>query len=199
MRLPRRIVPICVSDPIGSARPFRMARTPAIVVVLTAPRPTSRMPSLPRAGAMSSGGVTIGHYIMRKCAGFCVSRASRREPLPITMSGVRMGERLLQIGVNDSRLAGVVAAKVGLSGHAAIAVADERAASRARDAAAEAGVLADIHVTPLHTLPFDTSGIRRDRHQQCRRTARLCRRGHALTPPPRMSPRAATGRARRRD
>jgi len=85
--------------------------------------------------------------------------AIKRAPLPITMSGVRMGERLLQIGVNDSRLAGVLVAKVGLSGHAAIAVADERAASRARDAAAEAGALADIRVTPLHTLPFDTSGF----------------------------------------
>ena len=55
VRLPRRIVPICVSEPIGLANPLRMARTPAMVVVLTAPRPTSSMPSLPRAGAMSTG------------------------------------------------------------------------------------------------------------------------------------------------
>ena len=48
VRLPRRIVPICVSEPIGFARPLRMAMTPAMVVVLTAPRPTSRTPSLPR-------------------------------------------------------------------------------------------------------------------------------------------------------
>jgi hypothetical protein len=33
VRLPSRIVPICVSDPIGGARLFRMANTPAIVVV----------------------------------------------------------------------------------------------------------------------------------------------------------------------
>src|SRR5262245_19660050 len=55
VRLPRRTVPICVSDPIGLARPFRIASTPAMVVVLTAPRPTSRTPSLPTAGAMSTG------------------------------------------------------------------------------------------------------------------------------------------------
>ena len=54
VRLPRRMVPIWVSEPIGFAKPLRMASTPAIVVVLTAPRPTSRMPSLPRAGAMST-------------------------------------------------------------------------------------------------------------------------------------------------
>src|SRR6266545_7275906 len=55
VRLPRRIVPICVSEPIGLANPLRIAITPAIVVVLTAPRPTSRTPSLPRAGAISTG------------------------------------------------------------------------------------------------------------------------------------------------
>src|SRR5262245_14377470 len=55
VRLPRRTVPICVSEPIGFAKPLRMASTPAMVVVLTAPRPTSRTPSLPRAGAISTG------------------------------------------------------------------------------------------------------------------------------------------------
>src|ERR1700716_3191154 len=55
VRLPRRTVPICVKEPIGLEKPLRIARTPAIVVVLTAPRPTSRMPSLPRAGAISIG------------------------------------------------------------------------------------------------------------------------------------------------
>ena len=55
VRLPRRTVPICVSEPIGLANPLRMASTPAMVVVLTAPRPTSRTPSLPRAGAISTG------------------------------------------------------------------------------------------------------------------------------------------------
>src|SRR6185436_3220524 len=48
------------------ARPLRIAQTPAMVVVLTAPRPTSSTPSLPRAGAIWSGELTIGHYIMRK-------------------------------------------------------------------------------------------------------------------------------------
>jgi len=41
-----------LGDPIGGASPFRMANTPAIVVVATAPRPTSSTPSLPRAGAI---------------------------------------------------------------------------------------------------------------------------------------------------
>jgi ubiquinone/menaquinone biosynthesis C-methylase UbiE len=82
-----------------------------------------------------------------------------REPLPLTMSGVRMGERVLQIGVNDTRLAGALAAKTGLSGHAAIAVPDDERAARARHGATESGVLVDIHVTPLQTLPFPDDGF----------------------------------------
>ena len=66
VRLPRRMVPICVSEPIGFARPLRMAITPAMVVVLTAPSPTSRMPSLPRAGAISTGVDTGKNYIINR-------------------------------------------------------------------------------------------------------------------------------------
>jgi SAM-dependent methyltransferase len=82
-------------------------------------------------------------------------KTAARDPLPVTMSGVRMGERLLQVGVNDARLAGLLAAKVGLSGHAAMIVTDETAAARARAGIAEAGGLVDLHVTGLDALPFE--------------------------------------------
>jgi SAM-dependent methyltransferase len=81
-------------------------------------------------------------------------KTKAREPLPITMTAVRMGERLLQIGVDDPATTGAIAAKVGLSGTAAIAVADEDAAARARSGAAEAGALVDISVTRLEALPY---------------------------------------------
>jgi hypothetical protein len=45
VRLPSRMVPICVSEPMGLPGPLRMSITPAMVVVDTAPRPGSRMPS----------------------------------------------------------------------------------------------------------------------------------------------------------
>jgi ubiquinone/menaquinone biosynthesis C-methylase UbiE len=86
-------------------------------------------------------------------------KTTARDPLPVTMSGVRMGERLLQVGVNDARLAGVLAAKVGLSGHAAMIVRDESAATRARAGIADAGGLVDLHVSPLDTLPFPPDGF----------------------------------------
>ena len=81
-------------------------------------------------------------------------RKSRLERLPVAMSGVRMGERALQIGIDDPSLVGAIAAKVGLSGHAAIAVSDDREAAKARGAAETAGVLVDVHVTPFDALPF---------------------------------------------
>jgi hypothetical protein len=56
------MVPICVNDPIGLAIPLRMASTPAIVVVLTAPKPTSSTPNFPRAGAISTGDGTGQNY-----------------------------------------------------------------------------------------------------------------------------------------
>jgi SAM-dependent methyltransferase len=86
--------------------------------------------------------------------GFLRKSTISREPLPVTMIGVRMGERALQIGVTDVRLAALIAAKPGISGHAAIVAIDERAAERARSAAAESGALVDVHVAPVAALPF---------------------------------------------
>src|SRR6185503_21280680 len=53
--LPRRMVAICVSDPIGLERPRRTFSTPAMRVVATAPRPGVRMPILPVAGRIVGG------------------------------------------------------------------------------------------------------------------------------------------------
>ncbi|MBI4886640.1 MAG: class I SAM-dependent methyltransferase [Acidobacteria bacterium] len=82
-------------------------------------------------------------------------RKSPLERLPVVMSGVRMGERALQIGVGDPSLVGAIAAKVGLSGHASVAVAEARQAERARAAAARAGALVDVQMAPGGgALPF---------------------------------------------
>jgi SAM-dependent methyltransferase len=70
------------------------------------------------------------------------------------MSGVRMGERLLQIGALDAKLAAQLAAKPGISGHVAIVVANEREAVRARAAAAASGALVDVQSAPIDSLPF---------------------------------------------
>ena len=85
--------------------------------------------------------------------------ARQRDPLAVTMSGVRMGERMLQIGIDDPALAGVLAAKTGLSGHAAIVVTNEQDAERATRAAADASALADVRSTSLDRLPFESGSL----------------------------------------
>jgi SAM-dependent methyltransferase len=82
-------------------------------------------------------------------------RTSQIEPFPVAMVGARMGDRVLQVGVDDPATAGLVAAKVGLSGTAAFVVTGEADAERARRAAAEAAALADVKVTSLRRFPFE--------------------------------------------
>ena len=77
------------------------------------------------------------------------------DPLAVTMSGVRMGERLLQIGGVDAKLVAQLAAKPGISGHVAIVVTNERDAERARAAAERSGALVDVQSAPINALPFD--------------------------------------------
>jgi SAM-dependent methyltransferase len=90
---------------------------------------------------------------------FFLRKSKDAERLPIRMSGLRMGERLLQIGVDDPALLGEMAVKTGLSGSASVAVTDEAAAARARTGAARAGALVDLHVTSLEALPFESDAF----------------------------------------
>jgi SAM-dependent methyltransferase len=75
------------------------------------------------------------------------------------MSGIRMGERLLQIGIDDPKLLAAMALKIGLSGSTSVVVSDEAAATRARSGAAGAGALIDLHVGSLDALPFDNEAF----------------------------------------
>ena len=55
VRRPRRIVPICVSEPTGTECPCRTSSTPDITVVATAPMPGVSTPSFPFGGAILTG------------------------------------------------------------------------------------------------------------------------------------------------
>jgi ubiquinone/menaquinone biosynthesis C-methylase UbiE len=77
------------------------------------------------------------------------------EPLAVTMSGVRLGERALQIGLDDAHIAAAIAAKTGMTGQATLVVATDAAAASARSAIAHAGGLGDVLVVgQLHPLPL---------------------------------------------
>lgn len=83
----------------------------------------------------------------------------RRRDSPFTlvvgMTGVKMGDRLVQIGCADAAQLAAVAAKVGLSGRAAAIVANPTAGARVERAAARAGVLVEVTVSPLTRLPVE--------------------------------------------
>ncbi|HEY6547302.1 MAG TPA: methyltransferase domain-containing protein [Vicinamibacteria bacterium] len=78
----------------------------------------------------------------------------KRDPLAVAMSGVRLGERALQVGVDDERLVGQLAAKTGLSGTATCVVPDDHAAARARKGADKVGVHVELLVSPPPHLPL---------------------------------------------
>jgi hypothetical protein len=78
----------------------------------------------------------------------------QRDPLAVTMSGVRLGERALQIGEGDIRLMTLIAAKAGLTGRAAIVVLDDRSAARVRRAVDQ---LAEVGVVDQGSRPEDAA------------------------------------------
>jgi len=79
--------------------------------------------------------------------------------LVIGMTGVKMGDRVVQVGCAHSGRLGAVAVKVGLSGRAVAIVPDESSAARARKGAADAGALVEIEVAPPTGLPIESDGF----------------------------------------
>jgi SAM-dependent methyltransferase len=80
-----------------------------------------------------------------------------RDPLAVTMSGVRLGEKALQIGNCDSRVIALIAAKTGLTGTAVIILLDDNAAARVRRAVDDAGAVAEIGVVDRGERPGDSA------------------------------------------
>lgn len=81
------------------------------------------------------------------------------DPLQVAMTGVRMGERYLQLFCSDATLTRGLAMKTGLSGTAALAAPTQEEASRARAAAGKAGVLIDVQVTSPAVLPWEEAAF----------------------------------------
>jgi ubiquinone/menaquinone biosynthesis C-methylase UbiE len=79
--------------------------------------------------------------------------------LVVGMTGVKMGDRLLQIGCAHGGRLGAVAAKVGLSGRAVAVVPDSDAAARAQKGAESAGVLVEVQVAPTSALPLEDAAF----------------------------------------
>lgn len=129
---------------------------------------------------MSTAGFTAKNYIIRTNAiprgagvpptasavsnlNMAIFRKTTTIPLAVAMTGVKMGDQLVQIGFRDRMLLTDLASKVGFSGRASVVVYHEHEASRARDAAARAGVLVDVEMAnrafPLQSASFDIAVV----------------------------------------
>ena len=109
---------------------------------------------------------------------FLRKSASSREPLPVVMIGLRMGDRAVQIGLADERLMIALASKPGISGRSVVIVDDDREAVRAQSVAADAGTLIETYVAtvalPLDDGAFDVAIVHRAdaRLAECHRVLR---------------------------
>ena len=83
-------------------------------------------------------------------------RGRAMDPLQVSMTGVRMGERFLQIGCHDRALLAGLAAKVGLSGASAVAAFDRHQIKLAEKVGAEVGALIEAKPIDDDALPFET-------------------------------------------
>lgn len=90
---------------------------------------------------------------------FRFKRMKAMDPLQVAMTGVRMGERYLQVFCSDAALTRGLATKTGLSGVAALAAPNEGQARLAKKAADKAGVLIDIKITAPTALTWDAGAF----------------------------------------
>jgi SAM-dependent methyltransferase len=79
--------------------------------------------------------------------------------LLVGMTSVKMGDRIVHIGCAHGRRLAAIAAKVGLSGRAAAFVPDAASAARAEKGAREGGVLVEVEITPLASLPSEAGAF----------------------------------------
>lgn len=79
--------------------------------------------------------------------------------LEVGMAGVKLGDRVAQIACEHGGRLGAIAAKVGLSGHAAVVVDNAGAAARAEKGAAQAGVFIEIHQAASTDLPLQADSF----------------------------------------
>ena len=71
------------------------------------------------------------------------------------MAAVKLGDRLLAVGVRNPALTAVLAAKVGLTGTACAIDEDEAAVKKAAASIEAAGALADVTRAPWGMWPYD--------------------------------------------
>ena len=88
-----------------------------------------------------------------------VSKNDSREPLTVTMAGVKLGDRLLAVGITDVPLIAALAMKAGLTGRAAAVDADEARCAQGGAAIEREGALVEIAHAPWNAFPYDADSF----------------------------------------
>src|SRR5829696_2384564 len=77
------------------------------------------------------------------------------EPLGVTMAAVKLGERMLSVGVRDPKLTARLAVKAGLTGRACIVDDEEDRLKQAAALIEQEGALIEPVRAPYGMWPFD--------------------------------------------
>lgn len=81
------------------------------------------------------------------------------DPLAVSMSGIKLGDRLLVIGASDIPLIAALAVKAGLTGRACLLDESEVIQAEAAAAVEKEGALIESFSSPLTALPFEASSF----------------------------------------
>jgi ubiquinone/menaquinone biosynthesis C-methylase UbiE len=77
------------------------------------------------------------------------------DPLAVTMSGIKLGDRLIAIGSSDTNLVAALAIKAGLTGRVCLVDEPEQDLARAAADIEREGALVESFSAPLTSLPFE--------------------------------------------
>ena len=87
------------------------------------------------------------------------TRRGESHLLAVSMTGVKMGDRVAFVGCAHGGRLAAIASKVGLSGRAVAVVPDDRSAALTRKGAEQAGVLVEIEIASATALPIEKNTI----------------------------------------
>ena len=90
---------------------------------------------------------------------FWLKKTAPSDPLTVSMSGIKLGDRLLVVGGGDGRLIAQLAVKTGLTGRACAIDEDAARMERAKDVATREGALIESFTATWNELPFDASAF----------------------------------------
>ena len=86
-------------------------------------------------------------------------RKASTEPLAVSMSSIKLGDRLLIVGCNDVNLAVTLASKAGLTGRTCMVDESEPLSRQAAAAVEREGVLVEGFGAPYSSLPFERAAF----------------------------------------